>query len=165
MDKTAMDWSVLLVEKAKEIPQGQAGVYLLFIGDLLDYVGQSDDVRRRLNGPHHVYDRQVHTLIAFIQEEAYEPRLNLERYFNNKYNPPNSFTGTEKQSADSKYWRHASAQARREAWRGPNFEEFPISLNLARQKAVVELTQLQFNNNAMGVPSVIVLKAKDIRKS
>ena len=159
-----MDWSVLLIESREKIPPNQAGVYLLFVGELLDYVGQSDDVRRRLTAPHHVYDPRIHTLIAFIHEEAYESRLALERYFNQKYNPPNSFVGTEKQASKRAGWHKASAQTRREVWRGPGFDEFPIDRNLAQQKSVVELSQLQFSDNIMGVPSIIVLKPKDIHK-
>ena len=45
------DWEVRFYLSAAVLPQGQGGgVYLLFVDELLDYVGQSDDVRRRLMG-------------------------------------------------------------------------------------------------------------------
>ena len=94
-----MDWEVRFYLNVEDMPQGKGGVYLLFVGDvLLDYVGQSDNVHRRLIAGHHVYDKDTHSLIAFIAEGDYGARLSLERYFNDKYNPPNSYIGTEKQS-------------------------------------------------------------------
>lgn len=136
----------------------------MFVEDLLDYVGQSDDVHRRLAAPHHVYAKDVHTIIVFIHEENYETRLGLERYFNHKYDPPNSFTGTEKQSGKRAEWHRASAAKRRNAWPKRKFEEFPVNLGDVEKETVFELTQLQLTDNAMGVPSIVVLKPKDVRK-
>ena len=159
-----MDWAVRLFSDVGQIPVGKAGVYLLFVGDSLDYVGQSEDVHRRLAASHHVYDKDVHTIIVFIFEENYETRLGLERYFNNKYDPPNSFIGTEKQSARRSAWHRASAEKRRNAWPKRKFEEFPVTLENVEKGAVFELSQLQFTDNSMGVPSIVALKPKDVRK-
>ena len=160
-----MDWTVRFYLTAENIPERKGGIYLLFINELLDYVGQSDDVRRRLIGEHHVYDAEIHTLIAFIEESEYGTRLSLERYFNSKYNPPNSFVGTEKQSEESAEWHKKSAEERRKAWKVLAFEEFPVELAFAEHGKVVEFRQLQATDNVMGVPSIIALKSKDIRKS
>jgi len=160
-----MDWTVRFYLAAKNIPEGRGGIYLLFIGEMLDYVGQSDDVRRRLMAEHHVYVEEIHSLIAFIEESEYWTRLSLERYFNSKYNPPNSFVGTEKQSHESAAWHKKSAEERRKAWKALAFEEFPVDLAFAENGKTVEFRQLQATDNVMGVPSIIALKSKDIRKS
>lgn len=159
-----MDWAVRLFSEPGQIPVGQGGVYLLFVEDALDYVGQSEDVYRRLAVPHHVYAREVHTLIAFVHEENYETRLGLERYFNHKYDPPNSFIGTGKQSDRHPEWHHTSAEKRRRAWPKRKFEEFPLDKEAVKKETVLELSQLQFTDNVMGVPSIVVLKPKDARK-
>lgn len=159
-----MDWEVRFYLNADDVPQGQGGVYLLFVDRLLDYVGQSDDVHRRLTAGHHVYDAEAHSLIAFIREEDFSARLSLERYFNKKYNPPNSFVGTEKQSVDLAEWHKISAEERRKGWQGLEFEDFPIDAAFVKTGKVVEFRQVQATNNAMGVPSIIALKSKDVRK-
>jgi len=157
-----MDWMVRFYLSAAKIPEGKGGIYLLFIDELLDYVGQSDDVRRRLTGEHHVYKKDTHTLIAFIEEGDYGTRLSLERYFNGKYNPPNSFVGTEKQ--DSVAWHQKTAEERRKAWQGMSFEDFPVESGFAEEGKTVEFRQVQKTDNVMGVPSIIALKPKDTRK-
>lgn len=159
-----MDWEVYFFVNVADLPQNKGGVYLLFVGDLLDYVGQSDDVHRRLIAGHHVYDKDVHSLIAFIAEGNYEARLSLERYFNNKYNPPNSFVGTEKQSGESAEWHRVTAEERRKAWQGVRFEDFPVDLAFAKEGKVIEFRQVQATNNVMGVPSIVALKPEDVRK-
>ena len=159
-----MDWEVHFYLNAEGLPPGQGGVYLLFVGEILDYVGQSDDARHRLMGEHHVYEKEVHTLIAFIVERDYGARLSLERYFNNKYNPPNSFVGTEKQSIESSEWRMLSTEKRRKSWQGMKFADFPIDMAFAKNGTVVEFSQTQVTNNAMGVLSIVALKRKDVRK-
>lgn len=160
-----MDWVVRLYLDVRDIPQGKGGVYLLFVGELLDYVGQSEDVSRRLASMHHIYEKETHTMIAFIGEEDYGTRLSLERYFNNKYNPPNSYIGTEKQAGDSSDWHKISAEERRKARKGLKFEEFSIDPLHAREKTVFEFSQLQITDNVMGVPSIIALRPEDTRKS
>jgi hypothetical protein len=159
-----MDWEVRFYVNAADMPKDKGGVYLLFVDELLDYVGQSDNVHRRLAAEHHVYSKDVHSLIAFIAEEDYSARLSLERYFNHKYNPPNSFVGTEKQSEESTAWRGESAEERRKAWRGLKFEEFPVDVEYLKTEKTVEFRQVQTTDNVMGVPSIIALKPKDIRK-
>lgn len=158
-----MDWTIQVFSEISRLPRGKGGVYLLFTGDLLDYVGQSEDVHRRLSSSHHVFDAGVHNLIAFIEEANFDTRLALERYFNAKYNPPNSFTGTGKQSTQTAEWHKANAAERRKVWKGPKFDEF--SLEAARKnEGVFELSQLQDTDNALGVPSIIAFKPKDIPK-
>ena len=159
-----MDWEVRFYLNVADMPKNKGGVYLLFVGDALDYVGQSDNVHRRLIAGHHVYDKDTHSLIAFIAEGDYGARLSLERYFNDKYNPPNSYIGTKKQSGKSAEWHSISADERRQAWRGLKFEDFPVDLTFAKEEKVVEFRQVQATNNAMGVPSIVALKPKDVRK-
>jgi hypothetical protein len=160
-----MDWTVRYFLSAEQLPERTGGIYLLFVGELLDYVGQSDDVRRRLTAEHHVYDGETHSLIAFIEEGEYRTRLSLERYFNNKYNPPNSFVGTEKQSEESAEWHSKSAADRRQALQGLAFDDFQVDMVFAEEGKTVEFRQIQSTDNVMGVPSIIALKPKDIRKS
>ena len=121
------DWQGIVVKDAKQISSQTAGVYLLFVDRLLDYVGQSDDVKRRLLHEHHVYDASVHTIIAMIYAPIYDARMALERYFNQKYNPPNSYVGSEKQSGDfDERFLKLSAAERRAMWQGPAFDEFEL---------------------------------------
>jgi hypothetical protein len=159
-----MDWLVRFFTDAGQIPPGKGGIYLLFAGNLLDYVGQSDDVRRRLTTEHHVYNKNTHSLIAWIEEGDYAARLSLERYFNHKYNPPNSFVGTEKQSGEAAAWHMESAEERRRMWREMKFEDFPVDPAFAKEGKEVEFRQVQVTNNAMGVPSIVALKPKDVHK-
>ncbi len=159
-----MDWAVRFYLDAEGLPPGKGGVYLLFVGDMLDYVGQSDDVRRRLLSEHHVYEKDIHSLIVFIIEGDYGARLSLERYFNHKYDPPNSFIGTDKQSVEMPEWHKLSAAERRKAWQGLQFSDFPIDVTFAKDDRVIEFRQAQTTNNVMGVQSIVALKPKDVRK-
>lgn len=159
------DWQVTLAKNSSGLPAQLAGVYLLFYGQTLDYVGQSENVRRRLTQPHHVYDPVVHNLIAMIHVAGYDERLALERYFNQKYNPANSYTGSDKQagSFDDRFLA-LSAEQRRQMWTGPAFDEFEIPK--MRDGALITLQILlpanKINRNAMQAPSVLSLPPEDI---
>lgn len=158
-----MGWEIQLFESIAQLPHGRGGVYLLFADHLLDYVGQSDDVARRLREPHHVFDPVVHQRIAVIWEGAYETRLMLERHFNARYNPPNSFVGTEKQgTAQESGWFTLSAAERRQRWQGPAFSEFdPFAAEIGPAHTQ-HLHQTQVSDNALGVPSLIAFRPGEI---
>lgn len=161
-----MSWKVILYNSSNQIPPNTSGVYILFVNKIVDYVGQSHDARKRLEREHHVYSPEIHTRVALILEPNYETRLSLERYFNKKYNPPNSYIGTEKQAAT---WNKAklliTAQQRRQQWKEQPFDEFDAFLDFQDKSSIeVELSQTQLGNSALGVPSIIAFGSKDIRK-
>lgn len=161
-----MDWAVQIFDHATTLPDGRGGVYLLFADHLLDYVGQSDDVARRLREPHHMFDPAVHQRIAVIWEGAHATRLILERYFNARYNPPNSFIGTEKQgTAQDSGWFALSAAERRQRWHGPAFSEFDPFAAKIGPAHTQHLQQTQVSNNALGVPSLIAFRPGEIAPS
>lgn len=158
------EWQVILTSNAAELPAQTAGVYLLFCGKTLDYAGQSDDVRRRLTQPHHVYDPAVHTIIAMIQAPVYDERLALERYFNQKYNPANSYVGSEKQAGnfDARFLE-LSAEQRRAMWRGPAFDEFDLTaFGTGETVSNIVLSAGQLTLNRMQAPSVLTLPPEEL---
>ena len=157
-------WQVTMATNADMLPRQKAGVYLLFCVTAPDYVGQSDDVYRRLTQPHHVYDPAVHHLIAMIHADPYDERLALERYFNHKYNPANSYVGSEKQTGDfDERFLALSAGQRRALWQGPAFDEFALPAPGEGQfpcSIVVSVAQL--TNNRMQAPSVLSLPPEEL---
>jgi hypothetical protein len=160
-----MPWNVSLYQKAVHIPKDMAGIYILFVDQLVDYVGQSDHIRSRLMNDHHVYEKDVHTHIAVISEPSYDTRLTLERYFNGKYNPPNSYSGTEKQSIDKDDpWFVKTHAERRALWQGPAFDEFDIPAEIPPNGIILEsgLAQTQRGNNRFDAPSIIAFGPDDI---
>jgi hypothetical protein len=159
------DWQVTLAQQAKIFPTQTAGVYLLFVGKNLDYVGQSDDVRRRLTNEHHVYDASVHDLVVLIHAPVYDDRLALERYFNQKYNPPNSYVGSAKQTGDfDERYLQLSAAERRSMWQGPPFDEFALpdlnELNAGSLQIVLQSGKI--SQNIFQAPSVLTLPPEEL---
>lgn len=159
------DWQVTLVKQARQLPAQTGGVYLLFVEKLLDYVGQSEDVRRRLTHEHHIYDRDIHTLVAMIQSPIYDARLALERYFNQKYNPPNSYIGSEKQTRDfDERFLKLSASQRRAMWQGQAFDEFDLVdehlLEPGGKQIVMPADKLTLN--VFQAPSVLTLPPEEL---
>jgi hypothetical protein len=159
------DLQVTLVKRAKHLPTQKSGVYLLFVGQLLDYVGQSEDVRSRLMHEHHVYDGEVHTMVAMIHVPIYDARLALERYFNRKYNPPNSYVGSEKQAGDfDERFLKLSADERRGMWQGAAFDEFELPDAAAMQDTTFEfiLPAGKISENIFQAPSVLSLPPEEL---
>jgi hypothetical protein len=157
--------TVTIAPIAKKLPREIAGVYLLFYGRSLDYVGQSDHVRRRLVNEHHVYDPAVHHLVALIHAASYEDRLALERYFNQKYNPANSLIGSGKQAAsfDSRFLR-LTAEQRRKMWVGPAFDEFDLPKGYGDNFQPYQLTipAAKLSLNHFDVPSILSLPPEEL---
>lgn len=159
------DWQTILVKNAKQLPSQTAGVYLLFVNQLFDYVGQSDDVRSRLLHKHHVYDSDVHTLVALIHAPIYDARLALERYFNQKYNPPNSYVGSEKQAGDfDERYLQLTADERRAMWQGPGFDEFtlPDDDSLGDNGLNISIAANKISRNLFQAPSVMSLPPEEL---
>ena len=159
------DWQCILVKNAKQLPAKTAGVYLLFVDQCLDYVGQSDNVRRRLLHEHHVYDKDVHTMIAMIHAPIYDARLALERYFNQKYNPPNSYVGSEKQADDfDERFLQLSAEERRAMWQGPAIDEFELTDagNLDGEGYHFSISAGKISRNIFQAPSVLSLPPEEL---
>lgn len=159
------DWQVTLVKHAKQLPTQRGGVYLLFVDQLLDYVGQSEDVKSRLMHEHHVYDGEVHTIIAMIHAPVYDARLALERYFNRKYNPPNSYVGSDKQASDfDERFLKLSANERRDMWQGAAFDEFELPDADALHGKEIEfvLPAGRISGNIFQAPSVLSLPPEEL---
>ena len=159
------DWQGVLVKDAKQLPVQKAGVYLLFADHLLDYVGQSEDVRSRLLHEHHVYDPDTHTVIAMIYDPVYDARMALERYFNQKYNPPNSYVGSEKQAGDfDERFLKLSAEERRAMWQGSVFDEFelPDVDNVGENGLQISIAANKISRNIFQAPSVLSLPPEEL---
>jgi len=159
------NWKVILAPHASEFPSNTPGVYLLFHGGILDYVGQSDHVRRRLLREHHVYQPDLHRVVALIQSEAYDERMALERYFNQKYNPANSYIGSGKQAADfDQRFLRLSADQRRALWKGPDFSEFnlPDTSGIDFQLHCLEIPAEKISINRLDVPSILSLPPEEL---
>ncbi len=159
------NWKVILAPHASELPRNIAGVYLLFYNRTLDYVGQSDNVRRRLLQDHHVYNPTLHRVVAMIQAQPYDERLALERYFNQKYNPANSFIGSGKQAADfDGRFLQLSADQKRALWMGPDFTEFDLPENSSSdfQLYHLEIPTEKISLNRLDVPSILSLPPEEL---
>jgi hypothetical protein len=159
------NWTVMLVSNARALPRNIPGVYLLFSGRTLDYVGQSDHVRQRLLQEHHVYYPDLHRVVALIQAQPYDERLALERYFNQKYNPANSYIGSGKQDAsfDSRFLQFSPDQ-RRTMWAGPDFSEFELPENPEADfdSYQLEISSDKISLNRLDVPSVLSLPPEEL---
>ncbi|MBI9048961.1 MAG: hypothetical protein JEZ00_06070 [Anaerolineaceae bacterium] len=159
------DLQAILVQNAKDLPANTSGVYLLFTGDLLDYVGQSENVRNRLTHEHHVYDETVHTLVAFIQMNIYDARLAGERYFNQKYNPPNSYVGSGKQASDfDEQFLRLAAKERRVMWQGPVFDEFDLPGDTLVRGNIMQIVipASKISLSKLQAPSVLSLPPEEL---
>lgn len=158
-------WTVTLASNTRDLPRNTSGIYLLFCGKILDYVGQSDHVRERLLQEHHVYDPVRHRVVALIHVQPYDERLALERYFNQKYNPANSYIGSGKQDAgfDSRFLQ-LTADQRRGMWMGPEFSEFKLPENPEDdfQPYQLEISSERISLNRLDVPSVISLPPEEL---
>jgi hypothetical protein len=159
------NWMVTIAPHANLLPDEAAGVYLLFFGSVLDYVGQSEHVRRRLLQDHHVYDEDVHQLLAMIHVSSYTDRLAMERYFNQKYNPANSYVGSGKQSSvfDARFLA-LTPQQRRAMWAGKDFDEFALPDKLEADFApyAIQLPAAKLSLNLFNVPSVLSLPPEEL---